>query len=447
MDCMNTNRLFPLCSDAPLLSSAQIQILAQLLTHQGRGQLAMRGVASATSSIPAGYTYLGQFISHDIVPKTNPRSQGRTVSSNLNLDSVYGNLSSDELARYFDDEGCFKHEGQPFDVAREHGKANIPEARNDENSIIVQLHRQLQLLHNRIVKRLTYVNDPVARMVMAKDIVTSLFHIVVVNDFLRRLLDESVFNAYFEKTNQYILGLNTTQSSVPVEFSLAAFRFGHSLVRNNYTFSKQPTVNFTMDRILRRSTSTGLKGNEKINWSLFFTETSQKANSIDMSIDVGLGDVPDEGNIVFINLNAANTMKLASGEATLSYIKQHFPQLALDVGLYQQKPLEIGEEAELYRAYQVLQANFSQRSLPLWLHVLHEARHSSNPFNALGKLGSIINAEVLRSSILNCYANRSLKEGQPMLAFLKEAPQLTRFVNDTNETVPHTMLELIHFLE
>ena len=311
----------------------------------------------------------------------------------------------------------------------------------------MQLHRQLQLLHNRIVKRLTNVTDSVAKIVLAKDIVTTLFHIVVVNDFLRRLLDERVYNAYFKKTRQYILALNAPLSSVPIEFSLAAFRFGHSLVRNNYTFSKDPTVNFTMDRILRRSTSAGLQENEQIDWSLFFIETSQKANSIDMSIDVGLGDIPDEGNIVLINLNAANTLKLASGDATLSYIKQYFPQLALDVDLFRQAPLEIGEEAELYRAYQVLLANFSQRRLPLWLHVLHESRHSSNPFNALGKLGSIINAEVVRSSILHCYANRSLKENQSMMAFLQDAPPLQRFLEQTRESIPHTMLELIHFLK
>ncbi len=444
MECININRLFPLCSEEPLLSNAQIATLSRLLTHQGTR---LRGMASATSSIPAGYTYLGQFISHDIVPKTNPRARGRTVSPALNLDSVYGNLSSDELARYFDDEGYFKHNGQPFDVIRTHKKALIPEARNDENSIIVQLHRQLQLLHNRIVKRLTNVTDSVAKIVLAKDIVTTLFHIVVVNDFLRRLLDERVHNAYFKKTRQYILALNAPLSSVPIEFSLAAFRFGHSLVRNNYTFSKDPTVNFTMDRILRRSTSAGLQENEQIDWSLFFIETSQKANSIDMSIDVGLGDIPDEGNIVLINLNAANTLKLASGDATLSYIKQHFPQLALDVDLFRQAPLEIGEEAELYRAYQVLLANFSQKRLPLWLHVLHESRHSSNPFNALGKLGSIINAEVVRSSILHCYANRSLKENQSMMAFLQDAPPLQRFLEQTRESIPHTMLELIHFLK
>ena len=122
MECININRLFPLCSEEPLLSNAQIATLSRLLTHQGTR---LRGMASATSSIPAGYTYLGQFISHDIVPKTNPRARGRTVSPALNLDSVYGNLSSDELARYFDDEGCFKHNGQPFDVIRTHKEALI----------------------------------------------------------------------------------------------------------------------------------------------------------------------------------------------------------------------------------------------------------------------------------------------------------------------------------
>ena len=35
MECININRLFPLCSEEPLLSNAQIATLSRLLTHQG----------------------------------------------------------------------------------------------------------------------------------------------------------------------------------------------------------------------------------------------------------------------------------------------------------------------------------------------------------------------------------------------------------------------------
>lgn len=40
-----------------------------------------------------------------------------------------------------------------------------------------------------------------------------------------------------------------------------------------------------------------------------------------MFIDVGLGDIFDEGNIVLINLNVVNILKFVFGDVMFFYIK------------------------------------------------------------------------------------------------------------------------------
>ena len=42
-------------------------------------------------SIPAGYTYICQFIAHDIIADSHFHIGGRQTSARLNLDSMYGN--------------------------------------------------------------------------------------------------------------------------------------------------------------------------------------------------------------------------------------------------------------------------------------------------------------------------------------------------------------------
>jgi hypothetical protein len=56
---------------------------------------------------PAGYTYLGQLITHDIVKSTS-NQDSRTVTPWLNLDSIYPSLKSERINDFLDDAGRFK---------------------------------------------------------------------------------------------------------------------------------------------------------------------------------------------------------------------------------------------------------------------------------------------------------------------------------------------------
>src|SRR5918998_2485998 len=112
----------------------------------------------------AGFTFIGQFIDHDITFDNTPLEQqeadpNATVNfrtPRYDLDSVYGRgptaephfydpADRDKLLLETNDHGVLD---VPRDAA---GRAVIPEARNDENLIVVQLHKAVAQFHNRVV--------------------------------------------------------------------------------------------------------------------------------------------------------------------------------------------------------------------------------------------------------------------------------------------------------
>ena len=133
------------------------------------------------SDIPAGYTYLGQFVDHDLTfDKTNvtlgqnvsPAELLQARSPSLDLDSLYGAGPSDPgSAKFYKDDRHLKmgktvaigpdpaHDGH--DLPRGAGttqaqkrRAIIPDRRNDENLAVAQTHLAFIRFHNRIVDTL-----------------------------------------------------------------------------------------------------------------------------------------------------------------------------------------------------------------------------------------------------------------------------------------------------
>lgn len=210
------------------------------------------------SSIPAGYTYLGQFISHDISFDPTSISE-RSVDADFlwnyrtpafDLDSVYGGGPS--LNPYLYKDGlffAFRHElsnSIPFlDVLRINNLAVMPDIRNDENLIVSQLHVAFMSFHNRMVQKilnesnlnLENISSREKEKVFQEARQQTIWHYqyVVLNDYLPKILGEK--NAvYPERLSENYSFKNTP--FIPVEFSAAAFKFGHSQVREVYVFNK-----------------------------------------------------------------------------------------------------------------------------------------------------------------------------------------------------------------
>ena len=129
--------------------------------------------------VPAGFTYLGQFVDHDLTFDRTTVTLGSYISPamllqarspSLDLDSLYGAGPGDpESAKFYESDGLHLKmgktvaaEGIPakdgFDLPRGLGntqakkrKAVIPDPRNDENLAVAQTHLAMIRFHNRVV--------------------------------------------------------------------------------------------------------------------------------------------------------------------------------------------------------------------------------------------------------------------------------------------------------
>ena len=202
------------------------------------------------SGIPALYTYLGQFIDHDITfdPASSSQMQDdpdaltdfRTPA--LNLDSIYGGGPADQPYVYDGANGFLL--GNPLtggdpkatDLPRNNSnpaRAIIADPRNDENIILSQLQGLFHRFHNRLLQE--NQNLPFEQV---QKLVRFNYQYVLLNDFLPRIVHSSVIEdlktdgSYDRKKLKFFHWKN--RPFIPVEFSVAAYRLGHSMIRPGY---------------------------------------------------------------------------------------------------------------------------------------------------------------------------------------------------------------------
>ena len=228
------------------------------------------GADDEESGIPSVYTYLGQFVDHDItfdpasslMRQNDPDALVDFRTPRLDLDSVYARGPDDQPYLYHggDDprhlektliEGRELHGaalGTAIHRSRDlpraaNGRAVIGDPRNDENVIVSQLQGLFLRFHNRYrAEHRSLSFEAVQQHVR--------FHYqwVVTTDFLRRVVSRAVL----ERVMPHVFGNGDRPSDVvddppvlrfyhprdaafmPLEFSAAAYRFGHSMVRPGY---------------------------------------------------------------------------------------------------------------------------------------------------------------------------------------------------------------------
>jgi hypothetical protein len=209
------------------------------------------------SQITAAYTYLGQFTDHDLTFDPTSRLRESLDPAQLNaladfrtprfdLDNLYGRGPDDQPYLY-DKDGIHMllgepMSGNPFDPESRqiprgpNGRALIGDPRNDENRIVAQLHAIFLRFHNQVAdylsrrKKVTF--DEVRNQVRWH------YQWMLVTDFLPTIVNngtyQSIFADRYDPTPRLPGHQNGRLKLMPVEFSVAAFRFGHSMIRPIY---------------------------------------------------------------------------------------------------------------------------------------------------------------------------------------------------------------------
>ena len=220
---------------------------------------------NAGSRIPSGFTYLGQFIDHDLTFDKTSVTFGEDISPArllqgrspvLDLDSLYGAGPADPVSAQFYSDGLRLKmggtlaSGDPaipnFDLPRHpSGKvavrrtALIPEPRNDENLVVAQTHLAFIRFHNRVVDTLP-TTPPALKFSRARRKVTQHYQWMIRTDFLPRICDRAVVSDVFKNGRKVfeVGAVPTSMPTMPIEFSIAAYRLGHSMVRAAYNWNK-----------------------------------------------------------------------------------------------------------------------------------------------------------------------------------------------------------------
>ena len=270
------------------------------------------------------------------------------------------------------------------DVPRIQGTntAVIGDPRNDENLFVSQFHTAMLKFHNEVVDFLFF--HPGDVFVEAKKIVTHHYQWAVVNDYLKRVCGNTAVTNALANVNAAI----NSPFRMPVEFSVAAYRFGHSLIRQNYWINH----NFTNEPLSQafafvRNPNLPVRSNWVVDFNAFFpTQVSVPINNLARKIDSllanGLNVLPGFTGIIQMlasrNLRRGLAMGLPSGQAT-----------AAALGI---TPMTA---AQLLSGLDPMESNFLNSNpillskTPLWYYILREASVLSNG-NSLGPLGAKI---------------------------------------------------------
>lgn len=292
--------------------------------------------------IPSGYTYLLQFVAHDLVHSAIPLSVAGTLGAGtanarrtpLRLETLFGSgpVGSPHIyaldapnddrrtklrlgrMRWKENEPAT---GCPFrDIARTGAEnvtgidrsiagmrvalteALVADPRNDDHAVMSQLTALFALLHNSLIdhvrrqERSLAPNDRFGaaykRFRCVREAVTAIYHNILRKDLMRRLIHPAIYAAYSGPAPNFIdrpdpsAGASTAGDwQIPFEFSHGAFRFGHAMVRPEYNIndlSNQDLYNTLEKTSANDPVNMPLDETWMIRWSHFFRINGSKPN-------------------------------------------------------------------------------------------------------------------------------------------------------------------------
>ncbi|HTE72866.1 MAG TPA: peroxidase family protein, partial [Actinomycetes bacterium] len=394
-------------------------------------------------NVSAGYTYLGQFFDHDLTFDRTTVALGENVplaqllqarSPSLDLDSLYGAGPSDpESARFYKDDRHLKmgktvaidpdpaHAGHDLPrgagtTQKQKRKAVIPDPRNDENLAVAQTHTAFIRFHNRLVDTLPASTAAAQRFTRARELAVKHYQWMIWHDYLPRIMAKSVLNSVMSGGRKLVepSADPTDMPAMPVEFSVAAFRLGHSMIRRSYNWNARfPDGQGTLDFLFIFSGTGGdllgglrLPSNWIADWRRMYDlagETGRadlaapgglnKAMRIDSALVNPLANLPTGSfggpvvpfgdpiaNLAFRNLTRAKMLRLASGQQMAALLRQR----GVPVTTLTRAQLRTGSNGASLDGLTATQRDSVLAKTPLWFYVLREAEMNGGKLKGVG---------------------------------------------------------------
>jgi hypothetical protein len=386
----------------------------ELLIALGRSGAVMDDLSESEEGdngcIPAGWTFFGQFIAHDITADRSTLAHHARVGQitnfrtpRLDLEAVYafGPTGSPYLYDRNDPDKFLlgvNDEGKPDDVPRnQQERALVGDPRNDVHQIIAQLHVVFLKFHNAVVDRVRERSMPASEVFReAQRLVRWHYQWIVIHEFLPLTSGQEIVDDILTHGPRFyrVEGRPT----IPVEFSDAAYRYGHSQIRAVYQLNDR----FRGQVFPECAGARAIPAAHVIDWWRFFDldddldpqptrrTDARLVHSLIALPDavVGETEIPEYHSLAVRDLIRGYALDLPSGEAVAEAMGIE-PPTTDELGLVS---LDVGWQGET----------------PLWYYILREADVREDR-ERLGPVGGRIVAEVLLGLIdADPYSYRAL---------------------------------------
>jgi hypothetical protein len=424
-------RMFPKLK--PLsVPDAKLKALAEAMIDSTPGS-----TTGNNPNIPAGFTYLGQFVDHDVTldltslgdKAVDPLGIENFRTPSVELDCVYGLGPDGSPHLYARDPARSNKPGPKLLIGKNitvgfggvtgnfrndlprspEGFALIADHRNDENLLVAQTHLAFLKFHNAVCDMLaTQATPPTDIFAEARRIVTWHYQWIVLHDWVERLAGKGTVAKILKSGRKFYRFKKFP--FMPVEFSAAAYRLGHSMVRQRYAHNKvftgadfQQFFDFTglsggilgdlapSPPTARIPVST-LPSNWIIDWRRFHelgasggaVVNMNASRTLDPQLASSLHSLPGGGgNLALRNLQRGVRLGLPSGQDVAKHMKISNPLT----------PDEIASDSDGSTDGAVAKAQGLHTKTPLWYYILKEAKIRHKGLR-LGPVGSTIVAEV-----------------------------------------------------
>ena len=374
-----------------------------------------------TDGVPVGMIFFGQFVDHDITLDAstsfdsvvgNAGAVTNVRTPTLDLDCIYG-LGPEAQPYLFERGGDFggarlltgaDNPGQAglreHDLLRSpNGRAIIGDPRNDENRVISQIQLAIIRFHNHVCKTLNEEEGLTEHDLYeaARQETTWHYQYALVNDFLVAMCGQPVVERILGCGREHYCG---HVPFIPVEFSVAAYRFGHSMIPMKIQLRKNGERFELFGSKLGRGFDAVVDANAVADWHELLNTPQgrqvERAQKLDTKLAGDLLDLPfidagEEASLATRNLLRGNTFLLPGAEKIAAAIGCPDDQIDRVLDKVEQVNDDLGRDG-----------------IPLWLYLLAEAevigRSQANGSDiegeGLGPVGATIVAEVIIGLLL-----------------------------------------------